>query len=43
MPDPWIAIEERALAIAAEIGKRRPLDRAELERALQVFAIAKKS
>ncbi|MGI8412018.1 MAG: hypothetical protein ACR2QA_05905 [Solirubrobacteraceae bacterium] len=41
MPDPWIAIEERALAIVAEVAKRQPLDRAELERALQVFAIAK--
>jgi hypothetical protein len=38
MPDPWIAIEENALAAVAQ---RRPLDRSELERALHVFAIAK--
>ncbi len=41
MPDPWIAIEENALAAVAEAVKRRPLDRAELQRALHVFAIAK--
>lgn len=41
MTDPWIAIEESALTVVAEVVKRRPLDRAELQRALHVFAIAK--
>lgn len=41
MSDPWIAIEESALAVVAEVVKRKPLDRAELHRALHVFAIAK--
>jgi hypothetical protein len=41
MPDPWIAIEESALAVVAAVAQRRPLDRGELERALHVFAIAK--
>jgi len=41
MPDPWIAMEESALQVVAEVVKRTPLDRAELQRALRVFAIAK--
>ena len=41
MSDPWIAIEEQALRAVAEITNRKPLDRAELQRALHVFAIAK--
>jgi len=41
MADPWIAIEENALEAVAEVVKRRPLARAELQRALHIFAIAK--
>jgi len=41
MPDAWIEIEEGALAVIALEAARKPPDRAELLRALQIFAIAK--
>jgi hypothetical protein len=39
--DPWIAIEEMALAVVDEEAHKQPLDRSALHRALKLFAIAK--
>ena len=41
MLDPWIAVEQRALAVVAEVLTRSPGDRGDLQLALHLLAVAK--